>query len=139
MEQQCTAGLTEWQIAEFLEDHEIRVSHTIRNSTGFTVHLVLFKRIDELNGRQEPHAPMVVDYRLDPDGSREMRLAGARSTNEHDIPGVVEELTARQGPDLAFRDHALGEVEAGEILMRREFCDIHLIVDRPHLALSDLA
>jgi hypothetical protein len=49
-----------------------------------------------------------------------MRLAGAGTADEDDVLGVVEEVAAMQGPDLAFRDGTLGKVETGEVLVGRE-------------------
>jgi hypothetical protein len=42
-----------------------------------------------------------------------------------------------QGAHQRLVDSALGEVEAGQIPVSREACNLHLIVNRPDFALGD--
>ena len=76
VEQKRPASLAEWQVAELVEDHEIRVHHAIGELAGFATGFVLLERVDELDSRQEPHSPMMVDHRLDADRRGQVCLAG---------------------------------------------------------------
>ncbi len=47
--------------------------------------------------------------------------------------GLIEELAAMQGPNVALRFRALGKVEAVEILASPELRDVLLVVERTGL------
>lgn len=74
-----------------------------------------------------------------------MGLAGARATDEDYVLSTVEKLTFVQLPQRRLVDLAGHEVEAGEILVGREACSLHVIGDAkghdasPRTALSLLA
>ena len=55
---------------------------------------------------------MVVDDGLHADRGGDVCLAGTWATDEHDVLGIVEELTAMQGLHLADTNAAFVEVEA---------------------------
>ena len=80
---------------------------------------------------------MMVDDGLHTDRGCDVRLAGAGTTNENDVLGSVEELTAMQGLHLTGTDAAFSKIEAGEIAVCREAGDLHLVVDGTHLAFGD--
>jgi hypothetical protein len=50
MEQQCSARRAERQVSKLVEDHEIGMNESIGYLSRFTLGLLLFKRIDQLNG-----------------------------------------------------------------------------------------
>jgi hypothetical protein len=65
-------------------------------------------------------------------------LARARPADEHDIVGGLDKVTAVQLPDQSFIDLAAGEVEAGQVAIGREACNLDLVGHGPNLALGGL-
>ena len=65
MEQECAAGLTERQVAEFVEDHEVGMHRAVCHLALFAVRLLEFQGIDEVDGLEEPHPVAVMLDRLD--------------------------------------------------------------------------
>src|SRR3546814_1259691 len=59
-----------------------------------------------------------------------MALAGARTADQHDIVGDVDEVAAMQLTHQSFIDLATGKVEAGQIAIDREARDLELIGHR---------
>src|SRR3546814_8115665 len=62
-----------------------------------------------------------------------MALAGARTADQHDIVGDVDEVAAMQLTNQSFVDLATGKVEAGQIAIDREARDLELIGHRSNL------
>src|SRR3546814_17270609 len=62
-----------------------------------------------------------------------MALAGARTADQHDIVGDVDEVAAMQLTHQSFIDLATGKVEAGQIAIDREARDLELIGHRSNL------
>ena len=100
--------------------------------------LLLLKRVDQVDGGEEPDLLAVVFGRLDAERGGDVGLAGAWAADQHDIIGVVDELAAVQLPDHRLIDLAGREVEAGQILVCWEASRLDLVGDRPDLALGDL-
>jgi len=62
----------------------------------------------------------------DANGRSDMGYACTKATDQDDVLRPVLELAAVQLPDSSLVDLASGEVEAGEILLSREACGLHL-------------
>ena len=60
MEEQRTAGCTERQIAELVEDHEIGMDEAVGDLSGSALRLLLLERIDQFDGGEEADASAVV-------------------------------------------------------------------------------
>jgi len=58
----------------------------------FTVCFFTLELVDELDRRETSHAQMMMHDGLYPDGSCQVRLAGPRSADEHDIVSIVDEV-----------------------------------------------
>ena len=85
MKQQGATGLAEWQVAEFIEDHQVGVHQPIGETSRFAGLFFLFQLIDQLDGGQEADPEVMVLDRLYCDGGGQVRLAGTRPTlyNQH--------------------------------------------------------
>ena len=55
MEQQRTAGVTERQVAEFIEDHQVGMREAVGGMPRFAHGLFLLQGIDQLDGREAAH------------------------------------------------------------------------------------
>src|SRR5580698_8236893 len=72
MEEQRAAGCTERQVAQLVQNDEIRVNEAIGDLPGSALLLLLIERIDQFNGREEPNTFAVVLDGLHTDGGCEM-------------------------------------------------------------------
>ena len=77
MEEQCAAGGAERQVAELVEDDEVRIGEPTCDLSGLSLKLLLFEGVDELDGGEEPNALAVMLDGLNADRRGEMRLAGS--------------------------------------------------------------
>jgi hypothetical protein len=50
MEQQSPARGAEWQVAQFVQDHEVEVGHAFRDLSSLSLGLFLFEGIDQFDG-----------------------------------------------------------------------------------------
>src|ERR1700733_12191855 len=65
MEEQGSAGGAERQVTKLVEDDEIGVGEPRRDLAGFALKLLLFERVDEFDGGEEPDALAVMLDGLD--------------------------------------------------------------------------
>jgi hypothetical protein len=72
------------------------------------------------------------------DSYRQMRLAGAGSTDQHGIALLGEKGAARQIADQHLIDRRAGEVEVPDVLGQRQLGNGQLVLDRARLLLGDL-
>ena len=79
-----------------------------------------------------------MDDSLHTDGGGDVGLAGAGTTIENDVPGVVEDLATVQGLHPARANADFGKVKAGEIPLREKARNLHLIAGGTHLAFREL-
>ena len=82
---QRPGGLAERQMAEFVEDHEIHAQQARRDAPGLALRLLLLQRVDQIDGRVEAHPFAVARDARHTDGGRQVRLAGAGSTDQHGV------------------------------------------------------
>ncbi len=76
MEQKLSAGLREWEIAEFVEDDEVEAREIIGKPSLSAGSALGFEAIDEIDGVEETTARTGADA-ASRDRDRQMRLAGA--------------------------------------------------------------
>src|ERR1700761_3996307 len=138
MEEQGSAGGAERQVAELVEDDEIGVGEPGGDLSWFALKLLLFKSVDQLNGREEPDALAVMLDGLDADRGGEMCLAGSRAANQDDIVRILQELASVELTRKRLVDLAAGEVEAGKVSIVREAGRFELIGGRAHFPVRRL-
>jgi len=115
MEEQCAAGGAERQVAELVEDDEVRIGEPTCDLSGLSLKLLLFEGVDELDGGEEPNALAVMLDGLNADRRGEMRLARAGASDQDDVVSVLQELAFMELTNERLVDLAAGEVEAGEV------------------------
>lgn len=98
----------------------------------------LFKRIDQLDGREAPDPLLVMLDGLHADGGSDMGLACAWTADQDDVVGLVEKVAAMQLPHQGLVDFAAGEVEAIEVAIGWEASGLELIGRGPDLAFCRL-
>ena len=81
MEQQCPARLAERQIAQFIKYNNVGVRQPMGQLSALARGLLLFKQVDQLDGREEPNPMVMMRNGLQPNGGRQMRLASPRWAN----------------------------------------------------------
>jgi hypothetical protein len=69
---------------------------------------------------------------------RKVRFPGAWSADQYRVLCSLSKPKIGQFLDLTPFDARMGEVKARQVAMHREPCDLHLVVDRAHGALSAL-
>ena len=78
---------------------------------------------------------MMLD-RLHAERGGDVGLACSGAADEHDVVGLVHELTAMELPHEGLVDLAAGKVEAGQITIDGEASSLELIGDGPDLPLD---
>src|SRR6202453_2540813 len=127
MEEQGSARGAERQVAKLVEDDEIGVGEPRRDLARFALKLLLFESVDEFDGGEEPDALAVMLDGLDADRRGEVRFACARAADQDDIVSIFQELAAMELSYERLVDFAAGEVEAGEVAIRRKARRLELI------------
>jgi hypothetical protein len=93
VEQELTTGLSEWQIAEFIEDDEVHTGQLISKSTLPSVTGLGLEPVDEIDHVVEPTAGTGSDA-ASGNGDGKMRLAGAGPADQHGIALLCDEAAA---------------------------------------------
>ncbi len=75
MKEELTAGLSEGQIAELVQDHQIDAGELIGEPPGAPFAEFGLQPVDEIDGAEEPDAASVID-RVRADRGDQMRFAG---------------------------------------------------------------
>ena len=91
------------------------MQEAIGDLTGLALCFFLLERIDQFDRREEADALSMMFDGLDAQRRCHMALAGARTADQHDIVGDVDEVAAMQLTHQSFIDLATGKVEAGQI------------------------
>src|SRR5436309_4822832 len=115
MKEQLTAGLSEGQIAEFVENDEVHAREIFGEPPLPAGAGLALQPIDEVDDGIETAPGAAADA-----GPRnrygQMRLAGAGSTDQHGVALFGEKGAARQTPDQRLVDWRAGEVEVVDVL-----------------------
>ena len=127
MEEQRAARGAEWQVSQFIEDHEVEPGETFGELPGLAFGLFLLERVYQFNGREEADLLAVVLDGLDGQSRRDMGFAGAWAAYQHHILGTIQEVTTVQLAHGRLIDLAGGEVEAGEILVGQKSCGLDVV------------
>ena len=115
VEQQGTAGLREWQVAQFVEDHQIGADQPFGQLPLFAGCLLQFQGIDQFDGGEEAHASVLMLDSLHADGRGQMGLAGAGAPDEDQVLLCLHELAAMQLSQQGFVYGTLAEVEVAQV------------------------
>ena len=115
------------------------MNQAVGDAACFAIGLFVFKRIHQLDGREEPDALSLLLDRVDAKGERQMRFSCSRSADEHNVFDLVDKSAALQVTEHGFINPATSKIEAGEILIDREPSRLDLIGNRADLALSHLS
>jgi hypothetical protein len=86
MEQQCAAGCREWQIAQLIEDHGVRLDQLFGEIAGLSLLFFPLQLVHQIDGIIEANALSLVNG-CDAQGGCQMSFAGARRGSVT-MPGV---------------------------------------------------
>src|ERR1700761_157724 len=137
MEQELAARLSEWQIAELVENDEVHSSELIRDPTLPSVPGLDLEAVDEIDHVVEPATGAGADA-ASGDGNGQMSLAGTGAADQHGVALLGDEATADKVVHERLIDRGALELEVVEVLGERQFGDSELVFDRPRLLLVDL-
>ena len=108
------------------------------DQSSLALGLLLFESVDELNGGEEANPLLVVLDSLDAERRGDACLAGAWTSDQNGIVGVLHELATMELANERLVDLAAGEVESAEVAVGREAGGLELIGRRPDLAFGRL-
>jgi len=137
MKEQVAAGLSEGQVAEFVENDEVHAGEIfgeppLSAGAGFGL-----QPIDEVDDGVEAAPGAAAD--AGPRNSYgQMRLAGAGSADQHSIALFGQKRAARQIAHQRLIDRRAGEVEVVDVFGQRQLGEGQLIFDRARLLFGDL-
>jgi hypothetical protein len=137
VEQELAAGLSERQVAEFIEDDEVHAGQMIGETALASVAGLGLEPVDEIDHVVEPAADAGADA-SSRNGDGKMGFAGAGPTDQHGIALLCDEAAAGEVVHERLVDRRALELEVVEVLGERQLGDGELILDRPCLLLVDL-
>ena len=119
MKEQLTAGLSEGQVAEFVENDEVHAREIFGEpplppGAGFAL-----QPVDKVDDGVEA-APGAAANAGPCNSYGQMRLAGADSADQHRIALFGQKGAARQIADQRLVDRRAGEVEVVDVLGQRQ-------------------
>ncbi|EWS52743.1 hypothetical protein X551_04467 [Methylibium sp. T29] len=132
VEQQRSTGLAERQVAQLVQDDRVHAHEVRRNPPGLAFSLLPLQRIDQIDGRVEPH-PLAVPRDAGHAQCRaQMSLARTRPADEHRVVRRFGERQIGQLVDQRAIDLGGLEVEARQVAVRGEASGTHLVAHRAH-------
>ena len=137
MEEELAAGLSEGQIAEFVEDNKIDAGEIIGEAAlpagaGFAL-----QPVDEVDDSVKAASGAAADA-ASRDGDGEMRLAGTGAADQHGVALLGEEGAAGRSRTSASLTGVPVKSKSSISLAKRQLGDGQLILDRARLLLGDL-
>jgi hypothetical protein len=137
VEQELATGLSEGQIAEFVEDDEVHAGEVIGDTAGPPGASFGLELVDEVDDVEEAAASARSDAGSG-DGDGEMGLAGAGAADQDDVALMGEEVAAGEVAHQGLIDRRIVEDEVVDIFGEWQLGDGDLVLDRPSLLLGDL-
>ena len=137
MEQELAAGLSERQVAEFVEDDEVHPGQMLGDTTLASVAGLDLQAVDEVDHVVEAAASAGSDA-ASGNGDGQMGLAGAGTADQNGIALLGDEATAGEIIDQRLVDWGALELEVLKVLGERQLGDGELVLDRAGLLLVDL-
>jgi hypothetical protein len=127
VEQELTAGLSEWQIAEFIEDDEVHAGQMIGEPALASIPRLGLETVDEIDHVVESAAGAAADAASgDRDGK--MSLAGAGSADQHGVALLSDEAATGEVIHERLVDRRALELEVVEVLGERQLGDGELVL-----------
>src|SRR5436190_19834014 len=118
MEQELTAGLSEWQIAELIGDDEVHAGQVIGDPALPSITGLGLEPIDEIDHVVEPAAGAAADAASgDRDGK--MGLTSTGPADQHGVALLGDEAAAGEVVDERLVDRRALELEVVEVLGER--------------------
>jgi len=117
VEQQCTAGRAERQVAEFIIDNQVNFGQDLGHLASLPKCFFLFQCVDEFDGRVKAHFASLVLNGLDTDSCGDMAFASAGPTNQNDVFRILDELATIELADRSLVDVARRDVKTREVLV----------------------
>src|ERR1700694_6027636 len=137
MEQELPAGLSEGQIAKFVEDNEVHAGEVVGEPALAAGAGLGLESVDEIDHVVEPAAGTSTDA-ASGNGDGQMGLAGAGPADQHGVALLGDESAAGEIVDERLLDRRALELEVVEVLGERQLGDGELVLDRARLLLADL-
>src|ERR1700753_181252 len=119
MEQELTARLSEWQIAELVENDEVHSSELIRDPTLPSVPGLDLEAVDEIDHVVEPATGAGADT-ASGDSNGQMSLAGSGPTDQNGVALLGDDPAAGEVPHERLVDGCALELEVVEVLGERQ-------------------
>src|ERR1700686_4558360 len=127
MEQELPAGLSEGQIAKFIEDNEVHPGEVVGDPTLPSVAGLGLEPVDEIDHVEEPPADTGPDA-ASSDGNGQMGLAGAGPADQDGVTLLGDKVTAGKLVDERLVDRRALELEVVEFLGERQLVDGELVL-----------
>lgn len=137
MEQQCAAGCWEWQIAQLIEDHGVRLDELFGEISGLSLLFFPFQLVHQIDGIIEANALSLMNGG-DAQGGCQMSFAGARAAHQDQIMRGLHEGGTGQLLDLGLAQRCFRPVDPGQIAVHGEACGFELIAQAAYLAIGEL-
>jgi hypothetical protein len=137
VEQKLSSGLSERQIAEFVENDEVHSSELVGDATLPSVTGLNFEPVYEIDYVVEPATGTGADA-TSGDGDGQMGLASASPADQHGVALLGDEAAASKVIHERLIDRGALELEVIEVLGERQLGDGELVLDRARLLLVDL-
>src|ERR1700704_5971995 len=138
MEQEWPAGLSERQIAKFVEDDEVHAGQVVGEPALAAGASFGLEPVDEIDHVVEPAAGTATDA-ASGNGDGQMGLAGTGPADQHGVALLGDEAAAGEVVDERFVDRRALELEVVEVLGERQLGDGELVLDRARLLLAQRA
>ncbi len=117
VEQQCTAGRAERQVAKLVKDDQVDLCEHLSHPPGLPKGLFLLQCVDQFDGRVKAHLASVMFDGLDTDSCGDMAFASAGPTNQNDVFRILDELATIELADRSLVDVARRDVKTREVLV----------------------
>jgi hypothetical protein len=102
MEQELSACLGEWQVAQFVEDQEIETGDQVGGPALPVGARLGIQLVDQIDDVEEPSPGSVADTGPD-DADRQMGFAGAGAADQDQVALMIQEVSRRPDPGRASR------------------------------------
>src|SRR4029079_6680983 len=134
---ELAGGLSEREVAKFVEDNEVHPGQMLGNTTLSSVAGLDLEAVDEVDHVVEAPAGTGSDA-ASGNGDSQMGLAGAGTADQHGVALLGDEAAAGEVIDQRLVDGGALELEVVEVLGKRQLGDGELVLDRTGLLLVGL-
>ena len=128
MEQELSAGLSEGQIPQFIQDDEVEAHQMFGQPSSAAGAGLRFQLVDQVHDVEEAATSSIADDRTR-DGNGDVGLARACPANQHHVALLVQELSACQIAHQRLVDWRSIEGELFDLAGEGQFGDCGLVFD----------